>query len=44
MPEFSLSNENYEAHQFGDYPALADELGDLILRGVKTVTCSTVWE
>lgn len=40
----SLSNENYEAHQFGDSAALADELGNLILQGVKTATCSTVWE
>ncbi len=40
----SLSNKNYEAHQFGDSAALADELGNLILKGVKTATCSTVWE
>lgn len=40
----SLSNANYEAHQFGDSAALADELGSLILKGVKTATCSTVWE
>jgi uncharacterized protein YhfF len=26
---------------FGDGPALADELLDLVLRGVKTATCST---
>ena len=26
---------------FGDSPALADELLDLVLRGVKTATCST---
>lgn len=35
---------NYEAHQFGDSAALADELGNLILKGVKVATCSTVWE
>jgi uncharacterized protein YhfF len=40
----SLSNENYEAHQFGNSAALADELGNLILKGVKTATCSTAWE
>ena len=40
----SLSNGNYEAHQFGDSAALTDELGNLILKGVKTATCSTVWE
>ena len=26
---------------FGDGPALADELLDLVMRGVKTATCST---
>ena len=26
---------------FGDSPALADELLDLVLKGVKTATCST---
>ena len=26
---------------FGDGPALADELLDLVLRGLKTATCST---
>jgi uncharacterized protein YhfF len=26
---------------FGDSPALADELLDLVMRGVKTATCST---
>jgi uncharacterized protein YhfF len=26
---------------FGDRPALADELLDLVIRGVKTATCST---
>ncbi|MBD2732183.1 ASCH domain-containing protein [Nostoc sp. FACHB-892] len=41
----ALSNiEGYEAEQFGDNPALADELGKLILKGVKTATCSALWE
>ena len=26
---------------FGDGPALADELLDLVIKGVKTATCST---
>ena len=26
---------------FGDSPALADELLDLVLKGIKTATCST---
>ena len=29
---------------FGDSPALADELLDLVLKGVKTATCSTADE
>ena len=36
--------EPYEMRQFGDSPALANELGNLILEGVKTATCSAVWE
>ena len=34
----------YEAEGFGDSPALADQLGHLILSGVKTATCSALWE
>ncbi|PSN20842.1 ASCH domain-containing protein [filamentous cyanobacterium CCP5] len=30
--------------QFGDHPALADELGALVLAGTKTATCSALWE
>lgn len=44
LPNISSSFESYEAHQFGDSSALADELGDLILNGVKTATCSALWE
>jgi uncharacterized protein YhfF len=44
LPTASLSCEAYEADQFGDNAALADELGNLILNGVKTATCSAVWE
>ena len=29
---------------WGDSPELADELGDLIARGIKTATCSALWE
>jgi len=29
---------------FGDSPALADELGALVLAGTKTATCSALWE
>ena len=29
---------------FGSTPAMADELGDLVLRGLKTATCGLLWE
>ncbi len=34
----------YIAEPFGDNPALADELGNLVLSGLKSATCSAVWE
>jgi uncharacterized protein YhfF len=34
----------YVAEGFGDNPALADELGALVLAGKKTATCSALWE
>ena len=33
----------YAAEPFGDNPALADKLCDLVLRGKKTATCSALW-
>ncbi len=33
-----------EAWGFGDSPEMADELGRLVVEGVKTATCSAVWE
>ena len=36
--------KNYIAESWGDSPELADELGDLIARGIKTATCSALWE
>lgn len=35
---------SYVAEGFGDNPALADELGALVVEGKKTATCSAVWE
>lgn len=32
------------AFAFGDNPALADELGQLVYAGTKTATCGTLWE
>ncbi len=37
-------SEHYVAEQFGDNPALANELGALIMSGTKTATCSALWE
>lgn len=36
--------QQYEAQQWGDNSALADELGQLIVAGTKTADCSAVWE
>lgn len=33
----------YEAFQFGDSAALADELGQLVLSGIKRATTGSVW-
>lgn len=33
-----------EAWGFGDIPPLADELGGLVMAGIKTATCSALWE
>jgi uncharacterized protein YhfF len=35
---------NFGADTWGDSPQLADELGRLIAAGIKTATCSCVWE
>ena len=40
----SYHGKTYVAEWFGDNPELADELGQLILSGIKTGTCSAVWE
>lgn len=34
----------YVAEGFGDSPQMAEELGALIASGVKTATCSALWE
>jgi uncharacterized protein YhfF len=43
-PESKLHHEPYLAEQFGDSHELANSLGALIVSGVKTATCSSVWE
>ena len=37
-------SKSYLAEGWGDGPAMADELGALIVQGVKTATCSALWE
>jgi len=36
--------KTYLAEGWGDGPAMADELGALVVQGIKTATCSAVWE
>jgi uncharacterized protein YhfF len=36
--------KTYVAERFGDNPKLADELGQLVVGGKKTATCSALWE
>jgi uncharacterized protein YhfF len=38
------SAELPQCWSFGDGPAMADELGGLVLAGIKTATCSLFWE
>jgi uncharacterized protein YhfF len=37
-------SKTYIAEGWGDSPEMADELGGLIAQGVKTGTCSALWE
>jgi uncharacterized protein YhfF len=43
-PASPVRAEPYLAEGFGDSPAMAEELGDLVVRGLKTATCSALWE
>jgi uncharacterized protein YhfF len=43
-PDSPYHTSTYIAEGWGDSPALADELGALIVQGVKTATCSALWE
>ncbi len=40
----SYHQKSFVAEGFGDGSALADELGALIASGIKTGTCSALWE
>jgi uncharacterized protein YhfF len=37
-------NKSFVAESFGDSPSLAEELGQLVAGGIKTATCSSLWE
>ena len=37
-------SNTYDAWGFGDSPEMADNLGLLVKNGIKTATCSLVWE
>lgn len=43
-PDSSYRTKSYVAESWGDSPELANELGDLIYRDIKTATCSALWE
>jgi len=43
-PSERAAPARYTAWGFGNTPEMADELGDLVVRGIKTATCSLFWE
>jgi uncharacterized protein YhfF len=44
LPDPEQAPAAYDAWSFGDSPAMADELADLVLRGLKTATAGLLWE
>jgi uncharacterized protein YhfF len=44
LPDSPYRTRTYVAEGWGDGPALANELGALIVQGLKTATCSALWE
>ena len=43
-PEGVRSPDSYDVWSFGDTEEMADELGQLVQAGIKTATCSLMWE
>ena len=43
-PDSPYRTKSYIAESWGDSPEMANELGDLIYRDIKTATCSALWE
>ena len=39
-----ITSDQPEAWGFGDSPEMADDLGQLVYSGIKTATCSLLWE
>ncbi|MEL6382947.1 MAG: ASCH domain-containing protein [Cyanobacteria bacterium J06626_18] len=44
LPEAKQRHQPFLVDQFGDTAELANELGQLVLQGIKTATCSALWE
>jgi uncharacterized protein YhfF len=44
MPPGSMAPTSYQSWYFGSSKEMAAVLGDLVRRGVKTATCSLLWE
>jgi len=44
LPQDIKTDLAYLVDRFGDTPELANELGRLVLDGIKTATCSALWE
>jgi uncharacterized protein YhfF len=43
-PDSPYRTKTHVAEGWGDSPEMADELGALIVQGIKTATCSALWE
>jgi uncharacterized protein YhfF/diadenosine tetraphosphate (Ap4A) HIT family hydrolase len=44
LPEGVRPPDSYDVWSFGDTEEMADELGQLVQAGIKTATCSLLWE
>jgi uncharacterized protein YhfF len=44
LPPGSSSTTTYQSWYFGSTKEMAAQLGDLVRKGVKTATCSLLWE
>lgn len=44
LPDEGVAPDKYDAWSFGDNPDMADELADLVVRGIKTATAGLLWE